>query len=548
MNKFVRIGEAAKELGVSRQKLRNLEKDGKISCTRSNSGHRLFDLNVIKAAMGYGPTNGPQPNPFTNPQLTPSDAVNPLTQPSIPAGGQVTVPSIQQLVALLQAGRRYYFQSDQAVRDSQMNAQIMERNLSIQEPLQARMLSACQMPLTVVPDDSKDFMKVRIANELQKIIEEIPNLFKYKWALMQAIWYGRAAVQNIYEWDKSGDIRRLCIKDWIPIHGDNLVFKFDSPAVGLRVGVSSYNQPGTKELYVEPADFSRVHPLTEIEREAHVIHTHLLLAGTFLDPYTGGNVKGTGIRNVIYWTWYLENQCLGMLTEYMERMGLGFTVIEFEAGNQQAYDMAQVIAQAQSFQNIITWPKYPGQTSAEKTNNIYRIEPTLVGVQNFMTLIRDYWDAQMRTYIVGQDSTSQKVSTGLGSEIAAVQENTFFRLVKMDAENLGETLTRELLWIICKYTFPGMRYKCFKVKINTEKPDKKEYMTAVKDFIQVGGTIVEHEAREVLGFTVPTEDDHVLGGKPEDNKVLGTHMDVDSTGEPESEMENPNIKSKQDNR
>jgi hypothetical protein len=47
---------------------------------------------------------------------------------------------------------------------------------------------------------------------------------------------------------------------------------------------------------------------------------------------------------------------------------------------------------------------------------------------------------------------------------------------------------------------------------------------------------------------VPTDDDHVLGGKPEDTKVLGTHMDVDSTGEPESEMENPRIKPQAENK
>jgi excisionase family DNA binding protein len=522
MSDLTTTDNVAKELGVSTGTVQRWARQGKIPSVKLPGGRRRFDTEKIKYAMGFGnpQSNDGQPNPFTHPQL------NPPVQPSLapPADGQVTVPSIQGLVALLQAGRKYYFQSDQAVRDSQTNAQIMERNLSIMEPLQSRLLSACQMPVTVVPDDQRDKAKMKYASELQKIIENIPNFFKYKWALMQAIWYGRAGVQNIYSWDFSEGYKRLIVKDWVPVHGDNLVYKFDSPAVGLRVGVASGNQGGgTKELYVEPADFSRVHPLSEHEREAHVIHTHLLLAGTFLDPYAGGNVKGTGIRNVIYWTWYLQNQCLAMLVEYLERAGLGMTIVTYQAGNPEDQNIAQQIAQAQSFNNVITWPRWPGQ-SKDGQNEIYRIEPTLAGVQNFMTLINDYWNGEMRRYIVGQDSTSKPVSTGLGSEIAAVQESTFFRLVKMDCLNLEETLTRELLHVIMKYTFPELPLHQFKVKINTNKPDSKEYMEGVKSFIEIGGSVIESEVRQTLGLTEPTAEDKVLGGKSQDEKVLGAPL------------------------
>jgi hypothetical protein len=475
----------------------------------------------------------PQPDPFRHPN-TP---YNPLHTPHFlpPSAGQVVIPPVQGMVALLQAGQRYYFQSDQAVRDSQQNSMLMERNLSIWEPLQSRLLSVCQLPLSVVPPNQKDPAQMQVALELQQIIEEIPNLFKWKWALAQAIWYGRSAVQNLYEFDFSKGFKRLIVRDWIPIHGDSLVYKWDSPAVGLRVGVTAGSQPGVRNVYAEAADFSRVHPLSQSEREAHVIHTHLLLAGNYLDPYSAGNVKGTGIRNVVYWTWYLQNQIFAQLLEYIERQGTGFTVVTFTAGDPASYEQAQTIQQAQSFQNIIAWPRYEGQ-ARDGQDSIYRIEPSMTCVENLMTLVDGYFNAEMRRYIVGQDATSKPVATGLGSEIASVQENTFMRLVKMDALNLEDTLTRELLWVIQRYTYPNIDFKC-RVKINTEKADKKEYMSAVKDFIAIGGTVIETEAREVLGFTEPDAEDRVLGGKINDNKVLGEQLTSEEVQSPELRQE-----------
>jgi phage gp29-like protein len=499
---------------------------------RSEAAKRGWANFKRKFGMGFGGPDTPQPNPFKHPN---NAEVDPLATPALlpPANGQVVAPSVQQLVALLQAGRRFYFQSDQAVRDSQDNAQVMRRNLSIMTPLQDRMLSACQMPISVIPPDHRNPEQMRIAQELQGIIEEIPYLFKYKWALMEAIWYGRAAVQNIFEFDFSKGYKRLVIKDWIPISGDNLVYKWDSPAVAIRVGVTHQGE-GTVDIDTEPADFSRVHTLTMLERESFTIHTHLFLAGDFLDPYSAGNVKGTGIRNVVYWTWFLQNQCLGMLTEFLERMGLGFTVVTFEAGNPQAYNQAQTIAQAQSFSNVITWPRYPGQDRGGQ-DDIYRIEPSLAGVENFMRLIDQYWGSEIRRYVVGQDATSRATPGGLGSDGAAdVQENTFMRLIKMDCLNLEDTLTRELLWVLQKYTFPNLDFKC-RVKINAEKPDKKEYMEAVKTFIEIGGTVIESEARQTLGFTEPTPEDKILGGKQTDDKVLGlrvpSNMELDEVDE-----------------
>lgn len=465
------------------------------------------DGGVFMEVDGKWVSLDPKSDPLTTPQFVP------------PAAGKPVVPAPQALVALLSAGRRFWFSSDEALRDSRDNARKMTRNLQIMEPLQARTLATAQMPLHVEPQNKKDPAQCIEAAELEQIINEIPYLNKYKLALLEGIWYGRAAVQNMYTWDFSRGYKRMIVKDWIPINGDSLVYKWDSDAVGIRVGATSAGE-GTVPLSTEPADFSRVHVLTPWEREAHTIHTHLLQAGDFLDPMQGGNIKGVGIRSVVYWTHWLQDQCLGLLTEYLERMGLGFTVVTFEHGNAESQAKAQEIAASQSFNNVITWPVMPGQTGLSSNQAIYRIEPGLNGVQNYMKLLDEYWGGQLRRYIVGQDATSKPMSTGLGSGISDVQESTFFRLVKMDCLNLEDTLTYELLRVIQKYTFPLSRFR-HSVKINPDKPNVKEWMEGVKSFTDMGGEVIEDEVRSKLGLGQPMPGDKVIGGKKEAPQMPG---------------------------
>src|SRR3954451_3796886 len=48
----VRISEVAHELGLSPSRVRQLADEGRIPSTRTPGGHRLFDLGLVREAMG----------------------------------------------------------------------------------------------------------------------------------------------------------------------------------------------------------------------------------------------------------------------------------------------------------------------------------------------------------------------------------------------------------------------------------------------------------------------------------------------------------------
>jgi phage gp29-like protein len=158
----------------------------------------------------------------------------------------------------------------------------------------------------------------------------------------------------------------------------------------------------------------------------------------------------------------------------------------------------------------IFWP-YTADERATGGQAVERIEPSSVGLENFMKIIDGYFGGQIKRVIAGQDLTSESNATGLGSGLSQVHENTFMRLVKLDAINLDETLTHQMINIIHKYSYPEDRFR-LKFVSSVDRPDPLKYLEAAEKFKNMGGTLDEDEVRSVIGFTKPDADSTVLGG------------------------------------
>jgi hypothetical protein len=456
------------------------------------------------------------------------EAINTALKMLPPAGGTWAVPQVQQSAGIISGWRRWYLSPDEAIRNSRENARRMFLNLVIREPLQARLLATAELPWHIEPPNKKDPEQMRVAQGIQQICEEIPDFLKYRYDLLLAVWFGRYAVQNKYGWDFSTGRRRLAVKEWSPVHGDSLVYKYDSDDVGIYVGMYT-GYPGTKELTTEPAFLSRAHVLTDNEtlyfddkgkpyhklgmneRDAFVVHSHDIMAGDFLEPEAAGGVKGLGVRSVVYWTWLVMNEICGWMVEFLERVGTGITIWRYLRGNQESYNAVKEIAESQSNQAAVLFPVDPA-LAGKTGEDVERIEPSAVGIENMMKVLDEYYGAQIRRYLVGQDATSRPIPTGIGSKLAETHENTFGRIVKYDAINLQETLTHQLVRVIQKWSYPEATFKC-KFVIDVEKPDVKEYMEGVKAFVDLGGEVDEDEVRSVLGLSKPDAGAKVLGGQ-----------------------------------
>lgn len=495
--------EAAAKFHISTRTVQRWAKSGRLNTTRDATGQVLYSEPSVTI-------DGTRITPET-PEIA---AINATLKALPPVGGQWVVPNVQQYVGLVQTISKFYQTPDEALRDSRVNARTMLRNLVIREPLQARMLATAELPWHIEPEDKRDRVQLRQAETIQRIIESIPDFLKYRYSLLWAIWFGRSGVQNRYIWDFSSGQKRLKVKEWSPVHGDSLVYKWDSDDVAVYTGM--YNGfDGTREVTTEPAWLSRAHTLTDSrdykklslsERQAFVIHAHDLMPGDFLTPEDAGGVKGVGIRSVVYWTWRILQEVSGWLIEFLERVGTGITIWRYTRGNEESYKAVKQIAESQSSQAAVLFPVDPAL--GHNAEDVQRIEPNAVGIDNMMRVLDQYYGSQVRRYIVGQDATSQSTPHGL-SERDLTAENTFNRIVRYDAINLQETLTRDLVSVIKEWTFPDSNYEC-RFVINIDRPDPKEFLDADKTFHELGGALDEDELRGIIGLSKPSDDSAVL--------------------------------------
>ena len=202
----------------------------------------------------------------------------------------------------------------------------------------------------------------------------------------------------------------------------------------------------------------------------------------------------------------------GWVSDYLERYGQGFTLYKFIRGNENSFNAMKVLAESQSSQLCMFVP-VDIDANGKAYEGIERVEPSGQGLENMLKILDDYYGKQIRTYIAGQPATSEPVTTGMNSDSAGVMERTFARLIKYDAINLEQSMTREFVKVIQQWTFPE-ETTTYKFKFSIDKPQIDEYLRAVNAFYAMGGAIDEDELRRNLGLQAPDEESKIMKMQP----------------------------------
>lgn len=417
-----------------------------------------------------------------------------------PGGGRLVVPpylTFSQIVNY--AARTYRWAHDEALRHSHVNALAIRRDPVVMDALRSRQIPTAQLPWHLECDNDQDTRQTQAVRDLTKSIEAIPHFQRLKMHLLEALWWGRYAVQMIYGWDFSTGQKRLVVRDFRPIHGDKLMFRY-SGQVGVLVHAT---YPGTWQV----TDRGRAHFLSPEEREQIIIHRHEPEDADFMEAELAGAIEGVGIRSRIYWFWWLRSQVLAFMMDYLERVGAGgFTIYYYEAGNPSSQTEVKTAAEQQHRNNTILFPRYKdGSTGGP---GIQRIEASNAGASLLQALISGYFDEVIRRYILGQNLTSEAAGTGLGSGVADLHADTFARLVKYDAINLQETLTTDLVAVMQKYMYPDIPPLRF--VFDVDKPNASDILDAAVAFWNMGGDVDSDELRSIIGLAKPQPGHPVL--------------------------------------
>lgn len=406
----------------------------------------------------------------------------------------------------------YRMQFDEALRKNQIDALAVRRDPDIHELIRKRQYPVIGTPFHLEPDDPKNPEQMEACEILTGIIEAIPRFQDLKRELKEDIFFGKSAVQVKFGRVQAKGEWRVGIVDHAPVHGDKIGYHFDGTP---KIQVNSMFRP------------ERNNRLMYDDRGASLVLSDPYYRQRFLiskfeptdtDFYFESDMAlalhGMGLRNWIYWPWWLRNEVMSWRLDALQRVGSnGMIYMMYDSGSDAARENAIATLKMLTRDNVAAIPMDPGDPGGER---IFSIPPAAIGYTEQAALI-DELDDKIRRVIVGQNLSGESASTGMGSGVADFQETTFQYIVRSDTTSLQETLTTELLPTLIRRNFGKLDFG-IKLILSSDRKDVGERIAAAKMVHDMGEDIDRGELFDAAGLSPPKDDANIVEGaaRPEE--------------------------------
>jgi len=432
----------------------------------------------------------------------------------VPNLGRPPVPHVVTFSGMVTSLSKAYRNSDEALRHSEENAHAMLNDPVVSGPLFGRQMMTALLNWSIETEDDKDPKLKALAADLTDIMKRIPDFTEYRRSLMEAVWYGRCAIQHAYGFhtNRHGTKRRI-IRKWTPVSGDKLLFRyddgtgdFDPDQIGVRMSAAhSKHDIVAGDRHLEATGEGLGYFLQPWERKMWVLHKHMIRDGEFEDPISGGQIHGVGLRHFLYWVWYQKQETLAQIAELIDRTGMGFTIYFYPSGNESARQEVEKISKEQAHTNVILMPS--------EENDQYRVEqipPNTQGLEVLRSVVEDFFGDMITRFILGQTLSSKSSSTGMNSGVADLQKDTLNHIIRYDAIKLEETITRDVLHHLRDINFPKYRNVDMWFRISTKSSAPQEELSAMMQLWQMGARIKTADIFDRLDLSMPDPDDQQL--------------------------------------
>ncbi|OWK45422.1 hypothetical protein FRUB_01753 [Fimbriiglobus ruber] len=249
-------------------------------------------------------------------------------------------------------------------------------------------------------------------------------------------------------------------------------------------------------------------------RQRFILHAHKREAADYWQPEMAGRSHGVGLRDYVYWAWWLRDEMLSWLTDYMEKVGsMGLLLFYYEDGNPAAEAAAKQAAADARGKSALAVPVPRGRD--KDAAKVEVIAAQTAGAQFLVDMVDRYFERHIERLYVGQSLSAGTEGSGLGGEgVAALHADTKFNLLAWDADNLGETLTRDLVGVLQHLNFRGVRWR-YRWAFRLPDPDARDKLDALVKAANLPGaklTFQADEVRALVGLTKPGPGDEVVGG------------------------------------
>jgi phage gp29-like protein len=445
------------------------------------------------------------------------NGLKPEKRPRKPLPAPVERGVTSPLATAVEVQRAFFTTADKMLRNSSIAyrlnpqyQQMMRADADIEGVLRSLQVTLASLEWAVVSVDEENAKAVELAQKIADIFDAMPRRSDFVRAMHEAVWYGNAACNLVYEKDSRLGVK---VKEWYPFHPDTLAYD-QRGNLAMRVGADySAHGPSSQNIGFD----SRVHIFDERERKAIVLHRVFVNAPDFNDPNSTESIyRGVGARDVCWFMWLAKQEILQDAITYAERYAMGIRVGYYPLGQDAGRDMMEQVLSNLTNDNSVLLP----QSGTEKIYDIDIKEPNAGRAQVFMELV-NWFSGKIKEAILGQSLSSEAQGTGLGSGVASLHADTLSRIIRYHADALADSLTNDFVRVIAKMIGAKDEDACLlRFQFAPERPDPKERLEAIRAFVELGGSVSEREVRDLLGLAQPSADEPVLrqqaaqGGDP----------------------------------
>ena len=408
--------------------------------------------------------------------------------PGLEADGRFAVEHQQLFASVFNGGiGTYYTRFDEALRSSYEDAIAMRNDASIFELIRHRQYPVLNVQHHLKPDNPRDKNQVEFCARLLRILDATVDMEDLRLANLEAIFWGKAGAQLALGRKWVDGAQRVVVCDHEPVHGDKIVHRFDgTPGVMIRTTA----EPGILARGGETFRSDRALCLALRDstwRSRFTLHKHEPSDAEFLFEADKAGAKfGLGLRDRIYWVWWLRQEVLSWAMDALKRIGSNGNLLGFyPQGNAAAKVETLDALKAICDHNVAAFPVGVGQPSPGSW--FQSIPPSAIAYDVMLSFL-NYLDGIIRRAIVGQELTGQGQSLGLGSGQAEVQEGVLQGINAYDSKKLAGCLTRDLLPTLIRENFGAVPFGV-QLTFEREQDELEAKLRLYKAFVDLGATV-----------------------------------------------------------
>lgn len=500
-------------------------------------------LKDLWASMASAWTPSPRPKPSVEPVHYSRDG-KPFWL--IDADGKyrspdgMALPSVFTFASFVQGANKTYWHlhSDEARRHSRENAIAMRRDLFLMRLLKERKRGTTSKKWHLEPDDPRDPYQKAAAEAITKVVKAIPRFRRIQTQLLEALWYGRYAVQIKPVWKEMSiptivptagpggmvaptmtQTRRrvLTVEKHRPVNGDKIDYHHDGTPYIL---VNSFENYKDAELIQATEGTGLL--LRGSWRNRFIIHSHDPDDSDYLDGEMAGAIYGVGIRSRAYWLQFLKNDYSTWYIDALQKTGLGIIVIEYDISNPAS--KTEAIEASKKYNRKDGVLLVPRSWDGRGGESVRVVETPVAGI-DILRQLQARIDEILEQYIIGQTmSGGADNESGLGgSGRAAFAMDTKAQIIEEDALELAETLTGSdhepgLINQIFKYTFPEFvgEFPAPRFVFDTPEPggvEKAQIMVQIAQAFPGEARFRWNDLYDLIGVSKGEDGDDIIGAK-----------------------------------